>query len=208
MEEPERWWSTQESDVPLATLFPRILSHRPWRTPSPLFCRWVSDAVGPWADIVQEEDWEYDARVAALGVKLAWCPEFLADLRHHHGTRAGGGSLSNPVRMHARYEAHRLIYAHARTFGVPREDSNMARFARELFLLARQCGATGLPEESRHLFDLAREASVPERARGLDFRLYRLTAKVLGWSLAGRLACWSDRLRPRRGDRGEDRVSP
>ena len=35
----------------------------------------------------------------------------------------------------------------------------MQHFARELFLLARQCGAAGLGEEARMLFELARQAS-------------------------------------------------
>jgi hypothetical protein len=71
----------------------------------------------------------------------------------------------------------------------------MQRFSRELFLLARQCGAAGLSAESRHLFALAREASGPRRARGLDFRLYRAVAAGLGWRLTGRLSCWVDCLR-------------
>jgi len=69
----------------------------------------------------------------------------------------------------------------------------MQRYARELFLLARQCGAVGLSQEARRLFELAREASGPARSRQLDFRLYRLAAACLGWGLAGRLACWRDR---------------
>jgi hypothetical protein len=71
----------------------------------------------------------------------------------------------------------------------------MQHFARELFLLARQCGAVGLDAQSSDLFDLARAASGTLRAGGIDFRLYRLAASILGWSLAGRIACSADRLR-------------
>jgi hypothetical protein len=70
----------------------------------------------------------------------------------------------------------------------------MQRFARELFLLARQCGAVGLAGEARSLFLLSREAC-GDRGRGLDFRLYGLAGDWLGWKAAGRLACWADRLR-------------
>ena len=45
----------------------------------------------------------------------------------------------------------------------------MQHFARELFLLARQCGAAGLGEEARTLFELARQASGPVRGKGIDF---------------------------------------
>ena len=90
--------------------------------------------------------------------------------------------------MRFRYQAHVLIYEHARGSGITPDDPHMGRFARELFLLARQCGALGLAEESADLFRLAKDASGPARAKGLDFRLYRLAATILGWTAAGRLA--------------------
>jgi hypothetical protein len=71
----------------------------------------------------------------------------------------------------------------------------MQHYARELFLLSRQAGALGLTMEARELFDLAREASGPERATALDFRLYRLLSGLLGWAFMGRAAGWLDRLR-------------
>lgn len=179
----------------LDLLFPHLLSARVWYTLSTLFRREVVDAIGPWAPLWQEEDWEYDARAAALGTKLAWCPEFLADARHHTGGRASGASLAVPDRMRSRCEAHRLIYAHARRYGIGHDSPHMQRYARELFLLSRQCGLVGLAGEARSLFDLAREASGPARARGLDFRLYRLAASLVGWVVAGRVACWGDRFR-------------
>ncbi len=179
----------------LELLFPALLSGRCWQTVTPLFRRQLSDAVGPWTDLRQEEDWEYDARVAALKTRLVWVPEFLADYRHHAGERAGGDSLGNAVKMRWRYRAHRLIYEHARRAGIGANDPHMQRFARELFLLARQCGAAGLGPESRELFALARSASGSRRAGGLDFRLYRAAAAGLGWSLVGRLSCWADNFR-------------
>jgi hypothetical protein len=62
-------------------------------------------------------------------------------------------------------------------------------------LLARQCGAAGLPNEAKRLFGLGREASGPERACGIDFLAYRAAAGVLGWTLAGRAACSLDALK-------------
>lgn len=183
---------------PLETLFPTLLSGRCWQTVTPLFRRSVCDQVGPWSQFRQEEDWEYDARVAALGTRLVWCPEFLADFRHHPGPRAGGDSLANTQKMRWRWAAHKLIYEHAGRANVDPADPHWQNFARTLFLLARQGGAAGLNAEARELFELAGEASGPTRARGWDFRLYRLAASCLGWSLTGKLACWSDRLRESR----------
>jgi hypothetical protein len=71
----------------------------------------------------------------------------------------------------------------------------MQHFARELFLLARQCGAARLSDEARMLFNQARSASTPERRRGMDFIAYRAAVGVLGWSLAGRITCGLDDLR-------------
>jgi hypothetical protein len=91
-----------------------------------------------------------------------------------------------------RARAHRLVYQHARRAGIGPDSPHLQRYARELFLLARQCGAAGLSGESRALFELAREASGPARRRGLDFRLYRAATTLFGWRGAGRLACWAD----------------
>jgi glycosyltransferase involved in cell wall biosynthesis len=179
----------------LDVLFPELLSGRIWQTVTPLFRRTVSDAAGPWSDLRQEEDWEYDARVAALGTRLVWVPAFLADFRHHPGPRAGGDSLHNPLKMHWRYEAHVLIYQHARRAGIGCDDPYMQQYARELFLLARQCGAVGLPMESRELFELARQACGERRGKQWDFRLYRAAAAIFGWTRVGHLACWADAWR-------------
>jgi hypothetical protein len=104
----------------------------------------------------------------------------------------GGRSAA---KLHDRAEAHRMILGHAQRAGIAHDTPQMKHFARELFLLARQCGAAGLSDEARMLFDLARSASTPERRRGVDFMAYRAAASVLGWSLAGRITCGLDELK-------------
>jgi glycosyltransferase involved in cell wall biosynthesis len=182
------------------TMFPSFLAERWWDTPNPLYRRSVCDAAGPWSDLRLEEDWEYDCRVAALGTRLVHCREFLVEVRDHNGNRLCRGEALDARRLRYRARAHWLIYEHARRAGIGAEDPHMQRYARELFLLARQCGAAGLTDESRTLFDLAREASGPARSRGKDFRLYRLAAACLGWPTVGRLTCWADRFRQPRTD--------
>ena len=71
----------------------------------------------------------------------------------------------------------------------------MQHFARELFLLSRQCGAADLIEESRELFSLARQASGKTRGNSWDFKLYGLLASIAGWARLGRLTCYSDSIR-------------
>lgn len=175
-------------------IFPSFLVARWWETATPIYRRSITDAAGPWTDMRLEEDWEYDARVGALGVKLAFIPEFVVEHRDHPEDRLSRGHELDPARLRDRARAHELIYRHARRAGVGDEAPEMERFARELFLLARQSGAAGLAAESENLFHLAREASGEQRNR-TQFRIYEATARILGWSLTGKLSVLSDRMR-------------
>ena len=192
--DPRPW---KGSGARVETMFPSFLRSRWWDTPNPLYRASVCDAAGPWSDLRLEEDWEYDCRVAALGVKLNFCEAYVAEVRDHEQGRLCRGDALDPERMAQRARSHHLIYEHARSAGIAANVPEMQHFSRELFLLARQCGAAGLPTESRELFKLAKEASGAERARGIDFTLYGIAAGIVGWPLAGRLACASDWFRKR-----------
>ena len=141
-----------------------------------------------------EEDWEYDSRVGALGVPLAFVDDVMGEHRDHPVGRLSRGASDDAARLADRAAAHALIYAHARRAGVRDDEPAMRHFARELFLLARQCGAAGLARQSRELFELSREAS-GDGAAALQFRLYRAAAALVGWRGAGKLSCMADRLR-------------
>lgn len=175
------------------TMFPAMLRSRIWQTVTPLYRKTLIDRAGSWLPLVNEEDWEYDARIAAFGVRLAHVAEWLGEYRHHEGERLSRAGYV-PRIMRDRAQAHALIFRHARNAGIDADTPEMRHYARELFLLARQCGAAGLAAESRMLFNLAREAS-GRRRHHPQFHVYRAAAALLGWRLAGRLACISDRLR-------------
>lgn len=176
-------------------MFPSFLASRWWGTSTPLYRKSLTDAAGPWLALSSEEDWEYDCRLAAIDVRLFYVPEYVSEEREHAGPRLSRGGTVVPEKLRDRAAAHTKIFEHARRAGIGPETNEMQHFARELFLLARQCGAAGLATESRSLFKLAQSASGERRAGGLDFRIYALAAAVLGWSLAGLLACAADRLR-------------
>jgi len=165
------------------TLFPSLLIARWWETVSPLWRRTTTDAIGPWTSMRLEEDWEYDARAAALGIRLAFVNEVVAEHRDHGDARLSRGSGLDPARLRDRAQAHELIAGHARRGGVPNDAPEMRQFARELFHIARQCGAAGLGEESRQLVALAREI-----ADTRDLRIYARVARVVGWTRAAKLA--------------------
>jgi glycosyltransferase involved in cell wall biosynthesis len=190
--EPGPW---KRSGERFEAMFPAFLRERWWDTPTPLYRASACDAAGPWTELRLEEDWEYDCRVAALGTRLVHCPEYVAEVRDHDAGRLCRGDARDPERLAQRARAHRLIYAHAASAGLGPALHEMQHCARELFLLARQCGAAGLAVDSKSLFELSRKASGGERGAGLDFRLYGLAAAVFGWHAMGALACATDRLR-------------
>lgn len=190
--EAEPW---KGSGSRVATMFPSFLKSRWWDTPTPLYRANVCEAAGSWSDLRLEEDWEYDCRIAALGVHLFYCEAYVAEVRDHGQGRLCYGDALDPVRLSQRERAHRLIFEHANRAGIDPAVPEMQHFARELFLLARQCGAAGLGLESCDLFLLAKAASGADRATGLDFKVYEIAAGVLGWPLVGRIACATDRLR-------------
>jgi glycosyltransferase involved in cell wall biosynthesis len=189
-EEP---WKGSGSRV--ETLFPSFLLARWWDTPTPLYRAGLCHQAGAWTSLRLEEDWEYDCRIAALGVRLHFCEEFVAEVRDHFEQRLCKGEPLDPLRLAERAKSHALIFQHARRAGLSEALPEMQHFARELFLLSRQCGAAGLSAESRELFALARQAAGESRARGWDFRIYKALAALLGWASLGKLACYSDRLR-------------
>lgn len=186
----------KRTGLTVETMFPTFLLDRWWETVTPLYRRTLLDEAGAWTDLRLNEDWEYDCRIAALGPRLIHCKEFLAVHRDHPAGRLSRGAGLDPQRLRQRAAAQTLIFGHARKAGIPSKDPCMQHFARALFLLARQCGAGGLPIEAKQLFSLARLAA-GARGTGLDFRLYRLATGLLGWRAAGSLACWLDRLRTR-----------
>lgn len=175
-------------------MFPSFLVSRWWETSTPLYRRAITDLAGPWTDLRLEEDWEYDARIASFGGCLAFVDEVVAEHRDHAEGRLSRGGALDPVRMRWRARAHERIFRHAQKAGVSSDAPAMQHFARELFLLARQCGAAGLATESRMLFELAREASGGRR-NGMQFRAYRIATTILGWKAAGKLAQLADRMR-------------
>jgi glycosyltransferase involved in cell wall biosynthesis len=186
------------SDRAIESMFPTFLAERWWNTVTPLYRAELCERAGPWSGLRLEEDWEYDARIAALCPGLAFVPETLAVHRDLGGERLSRGQALDPVRLADRAAAHLAIVEHAqRTAEGRRASRERQKMARALFLLSRQCGAAGLPRESSRLFAAARRLSTPESARGWDFRLYRLAALVAGWRGAGRLALRLERSRGR-----------
>lgn len=193
------WTRARFSDAPwkrtgekIETMFPSMLQSRWWDTSTPLYRHSVIDRAGPWSDLRREEDWEYDARIASFGVRLAYCEAWVSETRFHDENQLSGTRSATTLRDQAR--AHELVLGHAQRAAISPQTAEMKHFARELFLLARQCGAAGLDDEARKLFELARDASGDERDRA-QFRVYAALARTIGWTNSGRLSNLIDRVR-------------
>ncbi|MBD2187089.1 glycosyltransferase family 2 protein [Pseudanabaena mucicola] len=185
----------KHTGVCVPTVFPLMLQYRWWDTPVPLYRAEICDRAGAWTGLRIEEDWEYDCRIAALDVKLSYCPEYVCEISMHDGVRLSRGAALDPSRLRDRAEAHELILSHAIKAGITKEQSEMQHFSKELFLLSRQCGAAGLTTESKKLFNLSRQASMLIAKDNIKYKCYKMIASLIGWEYTGKLACWSDRWR-------------
>jgi glycosyltransferase involved in cell wall biosynthesis len=166
-------------------IFPAVLTARLWETSTPLYRRETLQAIGPWSARRQLEDWEFDCRAGAAGVKLHYCDEYLAEYINHDEERLCHLWMTEPSAMRDRISAYVEVLGHAHRAGVPRGTPEMQQFVRSLFWMARNAGSYGLPHEARQLFELARgEALHP----GIDYRLFGFASKVLGWQRASRVA--------------------
>ncbi len=141
------------------------------------------------------------AALQRMGTRLVYCPTAVSEHRDHEGGRLSRGEQRDPRRNAMRARSHELIFGHAMRAGLA-GTPEMQHFARALFLLARQCGASGLAEQSRRLFALAQQASGDAARAQADFRMYGLAAKlykmdasILGWVAMGRLSSWLDKAR-------------
>lgn len=189
-------WTAQRHE----RLLPALLVDRWWNTHTPLWRRSVCNAVGPWSEMRMSEDWEYEARAAALGVRLAHCPEYLSDTRKHEEMRLTG----HPLGSRETADICRLImalYASAKAGAISPDCPEMQHFSRWAFLISRQAAVLGMPELGRDCFAVARAAAGDPKGKGMDFRLYRLVAAIMGWRLAARVFslrdCWGKKPGPR-----------
>ncbi len=175
-------------------MFPAFLQSRWWSTSTPLFTRSICDRAGAWLELSNEEDWEYDCRVASFGARLHYCSQFVSDTRDHDSHRLCQDFMNSSNVLKDRAYAHELIYQHAIRAGIKEDTPEMQHYARELFLLSRQCGSAGLLSEAKTLFSLARDAS-GARGNKAEFIIYKFLATLLGWSRMGAVSEKLDSLR-------------
>lgn len=163
-------------------LFPAVLSGKIWPTPAPLYCRSVVDDNGPFADASIHQDWEYECRAAARGVRLHHVRAYLADLRGAHELegRKKGGVAGRRLQQAAAMLARVLESARAARVA----PTDLDALSRHFFITARKCAAGGYEDEARQcLLHGLETGSASRRARMM---IFRAVAQRIGWQRAGR----------------------
>ena len=173
-------------------IFPALLRGRLWETSTPLYRRSALAAIGAWSARRQLEDWEFDCRAGAVGIKLNYCEQFLAEYINHDEPRLCHLWMKDVQAMRDRITAYIEVLGHAKRAGVKRDAPEMKQFVRSLFWMARNAASYGLAQEGRQLFEIARSEALNP---GIDYRLYGLASQLLGWKRASRVAEALQRLR-------------
>jgi len=138
--------------TPRDRLFPQLLNERWWSTHTPLYKYSALANIGPWKPWINEEDWEYEARLAASEVRLVWLAESVSITRRNQNEpHLSSEGSSNPIKLSHRALAQQSIFRCARQVGVSLDSPEMKRFSRSAFLLSRQCAETGLEAEAADL---------------------------------------------------------
>lgn len=163
-------------------LFPSFLVRRWWYTHTPLFRRSLSDAAGPWPK-QRPEDWDLEARMGALRPGLVHCGSTVSCQREHPSPdRVSKGKWDAYLRNEAWFLPR--LYACAVQAGVAADAPEMREFSRWAFMRARDLGAIGEDMLADQVMEVAISAA-PQSDFGM--RLTRLTARTIGWYLAGRI---------------------
>lgn len=160
-----------------ATLFPALLFGKIWPSPSPLYRRSLLDANGPFLSVRVQPDWEFDARLGALGVRLHHCRAFVGETRGTHareGRRKGGVPAGHEAEL---VDVLERVAAYARAAGVG--DGLLQQFSWRLFEASRVCATRGNIAAARRAASTA--ASLSRGPLHAFYRGYARAAELSGW---------------------------
>jgi len=175
--EPSKWTGKR-----FDYLFPALLIDRWWHTHTPLFRKEISDAAGCWSEH-RPEDWDLEARMGALRVKLIYCDTVLSCQREYPDeNRVSWGSHEAYLRDEAWFLPR--LYDCAVQAGITSDAPEMHHFSRWAFMRARHLGAMGETDLAQALYRLAQKSG---RNDNLSMKVVGFFAKVLGWKLTGKL---------------------
>ena len=180
---------------PGAKILPEFLRARWWKTPSPMYRARIIREAGPILALVNEEDWEFDCRLAVASPKLGFSARTGSIVRMHSDERLSKPDTRDTKLWKSRSTAHLEVWKHVEAAGLSFQSAEVKHFVASTFLLARQCGAAGLTEQSRDLITVARNAANRGGHSDFQMKIYASAAGAIGWKLSGRLASLFDQMR-------------
>ena len=173
----------------ITSMFPLFLCERWWSTSTPLHRSNVLQKAGAWLPLLNEEDWEYDCRVASLGGNLVYVDEFVSNTRRHNDHLSSEGAI-NKVKLADRCRAQQSIYTHAMSYmeldSRPSEitQQDWLLYSKSVFLLARQCAMLGLVEQAKSMYRLSIRAN---GSSTIKHKLFYFLASIIGWRQTSKL---------------------
>ena len=188
----QAWMRTGETHE---TMFPGMLGGRLWGTPVPLYRRTVLDKAGPWAQLSNLEDWEYDCRVAIYARQLAYVNHNLVTIRRHNHGHYGNIEASADNKIKDKAIALRLIANHAKTANIDHAHLEYRKFIRLCFFTSRQAAGAGYLKQSQDLLAIAKTCSANNFKENIEYRLYQFLSRVFGWQTIAKLSAQFDRWR-------------
>jgi len=178
------WMRTSER---FEKMFPAMLAGRIWGTPVPLYRASLLEKAGPWLNIRNQEDWEYDCRVASYDVTLHYCAETLVTIRRHEHDHLGDISQQQSYKIADKVIAYNEIHRSALRANVDKQTEESQRFNRMVFMLARECAQHALVAQAKSLMRLCSERSLG-RLDASEFLLYSTLSSLIGWQNMAKVA--------------------
>lgn len=184
------------SNTKIDRMFPLFLLGSWWPTHAPLYRRELLERVGGWLPLRLHEDWEYDCRIAALGLPLRFTPEPVGSCPFHETSRLSRVRRLDASPLRDRAVAISAIARHALGAGVAPGIPEMRHFAQRMFLVSRECAYAGLTELAEDLYVKAPAMAGDKTSLGWFYPAFGALVKFAGWKMAGRLAIFAECLRP------------
>jgi len=176
-------------------MFPAMLKGRIWGTPVPLYRKTLLDIAGPWSNLMNEEDWEYDCRVASHGVSLHYSPQTMTVVRTHNQGHLGLIQDGDLRKLSDRAKAYIAIHSHARAANIDYFNEEMRTFMRICFSHARKCASFNLIEDAESLLQIVNHSSKISKHKRFQIVAFQIVVALLGWKRTGMLSHVIDRWR-------------
>ncbi len=180
---PFKVW--QKTDQAFDYLFPSFLMARWWSTSTPLYRRTATELAGAWLDTINEEDWEYDCRIASRGARLAQVKEVVSLRRFHDEDHLSADGTISVSKLAARCVSRKSIFRSMENSVVSIPPKVKEHFSKSLFLLARECASVNMQTEVEEMLMLSIVAS---GKKNIKHRVFIRLGRIFGWAFAAKVA--------------------